>query len=629
MEAANYYNLQRDGDAQKKIELYDRAIILLRQSMPGTKKLADALKYYADLKDFAIEGNTSTIALLKEAVNIYRSLHYEQLQDIYTVLCSTYTSLDNPNEGLKYGILAVQTAERFRDSSLTLCTIYNNLSLSYSHLRNFRKAAECLEKALMIAQRHQDPEYILITLTQLTNAYGSYGAYDKAANVLLQALKRCPKNDYETWAILHVWLMRNYNAAKDYKKGAAIFDILQKIRKDKNFQKKFPHASGESIFTISTDYLIGVKKYKEAKEMLSSMQQSVKGNTRPISLNARAIAMLQQFKIDSAQGHLMDAISSYQRYKALTDTLDQRSHDKKIARLDLEFQTYKKDQEIAENTKSIDHLKKEAILQNIALQGKTRAGNLLIAVAALLALLLVLSYRSYRNKRQANKELNQQQEEINTQNDYLKDLVDERDRLLKEIHHRVKNNLQIVISLLNAQCSYLTDPATLKVLQDSQHRMNSISLIHQKLYQGDDRGLVDMPTYITELTEFLQSSFCEERKFVISTHVTPLTLDVAQAVPLGLIMNEAITNAIKYAFDEAAIFVSVRLSASDNRHFELEIKDNGKGLPENFCYEKADSLGMNLMRGLASQLDGTLRIFNDNGVRVLLKWREYRPLGKV
>jgi two-component sensor histidine kinase len=196
-------------------------------------------------------------------------------------------------------------------------------------------------------------------------------------------------------------------------------------------------------------------------------------------------------------------------------------------------------------------------------------------------------------------------------------LLIEKEWLLKEMHHRVKNNLQIVISLLNTQSAYLENKDALMAIQNSQHRMYAMSLIHQKLYQTDNLSQVDISWYIHELIRYMKESFEIDEKinFVIETQ--KMYLDIGQAVPMGLIINEALNNAIKYAFPldrKGEIFISLKNTESNTYQFIIE--DNGAGLPDHFEDTKRSSLGMNLMIGLTDQIDGTFDMKNDNGVKI-------------
>jgi two-component sensor histidine kinase len=181
----------------------------------------------------------------------------------------------------------------------------------------------------------------------------------------------------------------------------------------------------------------------------------------------------------------------------------------------------------------------------------------------------------------------------------------------------VKNNLQIVISLLNSQSAYLNNEDALSAIRNSQHRMHAMSLIHQKLYQSDNLASIDMRWYICELVGYMQASFDTAQRIRFATETIPLQLDVAQAVPLGLILNEAISNAIKYAFPgKRKGQITIGLKTLLDGNFQLSITDDGVGLPDNFNLQESQSLGMSLMRGLAEQLDGVLTIVARDGLSI-------------
>jgi two-component sensor histidine kinase len=182
-------------------------------------------------------------------------------------------------------------------------------------------------------------------------------------------------------------------------------------------------------------------------------------------------------------------------------------------------------------------------------------------------------------------------------------LLTEKEWLLKEIHHRVKNNLQVVMSLLNSQAAYLSDDTALSAIKESQHRVHTMALIHQKLYQSEQIACVDMPSYINEVVGYLQESYSHPRQILFKLNVEPIELDVTQAVPLGLIINEAIINAFKYAFPGGASgTVALSLHRLGESTFQLTISDDGIGLPAGYDPARSRSLGMTLMHGFSGQL---------------------------
>ncbi|MBE8728219.1 sensor histidine kinase [Flavobacterium hungaricum] len=229
-----------------------------------------------------------------------------------------------------------------------------------------------------------------------------------------------------------------------------------------------------------------------------------------------------------------------------------------------------------------------------------------IIIAIIVLLFIVLLYNQFRLKKK-----------IKEHNELVKKMLIEKEWLLKEIHHRVKNNLQIVISLLNTQSAYLENEDALMAIQNSQHRMHAMSLIHQKLYQSDNLSNIDMSWYIVELISYMRECFNTDAKINFVLDLEKVYLDAAQAVPLGLIINEAINNAIKYAFPlDQKGDVHIELKNAGENNYTLIIEDNGVGVPENFNAAEKNSLGMNLMMGLSDQLDGTFEMKNDHGMKI-------------
>lgn len=204
----------------------------------------------------------------------------------------------------------------------------------------------------------------------------------------------------------------------------------------------------------------------------------------------------------------------------------------------------------------------------------------------------------------------------------------EKEVLLKEIHHRVKNNLQVISSLLNLQSSKISDPELLDMFNDSKSRVRSMAIIHEKLYQSDDFEHIDFKAYIMSLIRELKSSFREiERKIDFHVDIQSVNLSIDLAVPCGLVINELITNAYKYAFPEsfrkdAVIYVSMKLV---EKRVELLVKDNGVGLPESLEPDKVDSLGLTLVHILTlEQLGGKITWNQKNGTSCMIHFDRER-----
>jgi len=280
----------------------------------------------------------------------------------------------------------------------------------------------------------------------------------------------------------------------------------------------------------------------------------------------------------------------------------------------IKYGAEKKDQDIK-------LLEQEKKLQGTMLLQAIYTRNWILAAVGLLLVIVGLLVFNTRLKQRTNRQLESQRTEIEKRNLALRHLVDEKDWLVKEIHHRVKNNLQIVMSLLNSQSAYIDNDAALTAIHNSQHRVHAMSLIHQKLYNSENVSSIDMSFYIRELVSYLSESFNTGQRIRFEFNVEALEMDVSQAVPLGLIMNEAITNSIKYAFPEGRNgLISISLSNTAPNRGLLSISDNGVGIPPHLNIIKPGSLGMSLIAGLSEDLDGKFSIESNNGTTVRISF---------
>jgi PAS domain S-box-containing protein len=196
----------------------------------------------------------------------------------------------------------------------------------------------------------------------------------------------------------------------------------------------------------------------------------------------------------------------------------------------------------------------------------------------------------------------------------------EKEVLLKEIHHRVKNNLGVVDGLLQMQMRRSQNPEVVETLKESQNRIASIAMVHEKLYGSNDLAEIDFAHYIADLTAHLFDSYnIRSSQIQLTTHIDPVTLDIDTAIPCGLIVNELVSNALKYAFSGTqAGEIQVTLQHRLDQSLALIVRDNGSGLPQGFDFKQAKTLGMTLVKGLVKQLKGTLEINNQPGTTVII-----------
>lgn len=215
----------------------------------------------------------------------------------------------------------------------------------------------------------------------------------------------------------------------------------------------------------------------------------------------------------------------------------------------------------------------------------------------------------------------------------IRDALKEKEILLQEVHHRVKNNLQIIHSILNLQKKFVNDEKTIIGLEEIQNRVSTMSIIHETLYQNTDVSRIGFPSYITRIAGNIIQGYRSETAVRLVTELEDIQAPLDQAIPCGLILNEWVSNAMKYAFEgREEGTITVRLEgaevegAEDQEEIRIEVRDDGVGLPEGFEWSNRDSLGLYLVQALAEQLDAELTAETDGGTRFLISFRRPKNL---
>jgi len=286
-------------------------------------------------------------------------------------------------------------------------------------------------------------------------------------------------------------------------------------------------------------------------------------------------------------GNYKEAFVAYKEYDRLKDLIFTAEADQRISLLQTEFEVAQKESTIG-------------LQENELKQQKTRQ-NLVSLIAGLLLLFLIVLFVSFTNNRKKNKLLEKQNRE--------------KGFLLKEIHHRVKNNLEVVSSLLALQSAHIKDPKINDAMLESQNRVHSMSIIHQRLYQGEDLAAIEMKDYFKNLGSHIIDSFGMEKSVTIECAMEPIHLDVDTAVPLGLIVNELLTNALKYAFPKKNGIITIVLNYKSKGLLNLVVTDNGIGKQEGNIIQ-GTGFGTQLIHLLTQQLEGTLKYEIKKGTKI-------------
>lgn len=504
----------------------------------------------------------------------------------YGRMAHIYQQTGVPSEELTYGKLAVEEAVRFKTYEQHYFATF--VADAFVKLGQPNKALTWLQE-FNEAHPTRSPEQLESVAYGYGLVYDALGAYEKADG----------------------WFRRmtDLEPAVQRERNSIVFRHLQ--------------LTPFLIHLYTGRFYVHWGKYPQARAYLQKALADAPLNK--LSTTGSELELLL-YETDSATGDLKSAIGHYRQYTAIKDSI---FNLEKIQ----QFQTLQVQHEAKEKEASILLLRSESERQRDQLNQASLERQIQLGGIILLLLLAAWAYYAYRVKQRNLNKLLIQQSEINEKNLTLEQLLGEKNELLleknlllQEVHHRVKNNLHTVMSLLESQSAYLNDPAARNVLLDSQNRIQTISLLHQKLYWSTNVTTLEMAPYIAELCAFLASSLgARERRITISQSIDPIQLDIAIGLPIGLLLNEVITNSLKHAFpantDQNAArtgHIEVTMRRKPNGLVSLQIVDDGIGMPAG---ADLHSLGMTLIKSIGQKLGERFSIGSSNeGVSILLEF---------
>jgi two-component sensor histidine kinase len=586
---------------------YGKAKALFRE-IGNHEELADCLHEQGSLHelhnrmDLAEELYLSQLNLLK-SVGLDKDLFAS-----YQRLSAFYQSQNNLDKALRYALLGLEKLKAMKDSA-QLNSIYWTIGDLYHTLGDHAASIRYYKLVLATSPIHMIRTYTLIS--KLVDA--EIKTNNAAAG--LQFLTSFLKTRGEPETVLNKQLvaylyancyaaMHNYAAAERY--YLKVIRLNGEVESTEKFWwRNFNSVSGPTAYlTIGRFYVDRGQFEKAARFVKNAFGYGKLSPTH--EMEARYLS----YKIDSVAGNHRASFGNYQRFIFLRDSIQRITKDEQFAVLKANFKT-------AQKEKDIKLLQKEALLRKRQLELKSRTEKFTYAGIVALIGLLVLLYNGYRLKQKKNLQLEEHQRTINIKNSSLLRLVDEKEWLLKEVHHRVKNNLQIVISLLNSQSAHLKEDVAINAIVESKHRIQAISLLHQRIYQSENMVWIAMSSYIHELVYYLDSSFNLGKRILFYVNVEHIELDLSQAVPIGLILNEAITNSLKYAFpDGREGKIEVELKGAGPQELLLTITDDGMGIPGQIDIDQVTTFGLKLIRGLSEDLEGSFDLTSTGGTKL-------------
>ena len=578
------------------LSYYDKALALCREISNEVKETQILLAISS------IHLNEGKLDLtekeLKEIIRRQQAIRYPKLHYAYSLLSTVYRLKGEYKPSLQNALLCIQSMEQTEDT-LSKPNFYADLGRLYMEIGDKQKGIEAYRKALDYWRNQGIPNFPMYNAAGflITDWLEKGRLHDAFRLITGLAQEIPPLTKLQKGAVAQnlaycYEAMQRYREAESYYLEAADwytktgndFEVTQKLQFDVG---RFYWKRQE--FEASSIYLSNALAHSPQKNQLATI--------RDIHL------MLST--IDSAKGDFMSALQHMRQYNLLNDSIMNVDKSRQIQELEVTYEMEKKESDIRllqnETRAQTAKLREAYILRTFALIG-----------SLLLLLILFLLIRQSRIKQQASVE-------IQRKNEALQGLVREKEWLVREIHHRVKNNLQIIISLFNTQSEFANHPSVVQAIKEGQERMQTIALLHQNLYGAEPGSTIAMNAYIPDLVNNLDRSFSNDNRVRFLLDIDPVELDISQALPVGLILNEAITNSLKYAFpNQKDCTIAVSLKTDNFGHLRLTIKDNGVGISSQNLKGQTQTLGMQLLRLFTEQLEGELTFKNKSGTEIYL-----------
>jgi len=494
-----------------------------------------------------------------------------------------------------------------KNNESTLAKVSNNIGLIYRVKKEYDKAIFYYTESLDLKRKLKNMHGIFNSYTNLSLAYQNLHDYAKAWLYLDSAytLAKTPALENELAGIL----INKSSILKDVGKyEEALFELensLQWLSKypDEHslvfyhFHKAEILANGPKLYEAIAEYnncLTLAKKLKR-RELLQSAYSALAGLYEK---NGNIALALENIKLHKQVSDSIFSLESRRSVNELQTIYESKKNEEKINLLSLENE--KKDLKIKQTKQTIIYT------------------SLLISVSVISIIILFYLLKTNRNK---NKELHYK-------NEIIQKALNEKEILLREIHHRVKNNLQIILGLLELQESTHNVPAIQKIVSEAQGRIKTMAIIHEMLYQTDTFSDLNFKEYVHKLITVIESSIsCQ--KNVSKKHIIPqVTFNLDTVIPLGLILNELISNAFKYAFNNKEENLLTIELKKDSDEWLLLVSDSGDGIPNDGKGNREGGFGLLLVKMLSRQLNGNVSYIYNNGSCFTIRFKEKTGLHK-
>lgn len=488
------------------------------------------------------------------------------------------------DEAIELHLESIRIKEKLRDER-GLIQSYNNIANVYTASGKPADALPYLRKIIAQPGAARERSSIGFTYNSLGTNYSQAHEPDSAELYFKKAIEVFSQTGEQgALGLVYNNIGNFYIDNERYEEGLKFLELALSIRQKS--KSKYDIASTMNNIGAALSKL---KRYKEAEKYLLQSLELVKGNDSYLETGIYK-RLSEHYK---ATGDLEEAFRYQSKYVSSKDTLLDEHEALNMVKAQSDY-------EIEKRETALTMEKKEKAIKALELESRNKTIWFLVAGVVLLGALLGLYVRSYQQKKRSAAALQEKNNRIET--------------LVRELHHRVKNNLQVVSGLLSLQSNRLEEGVAKDAMEEGRNRIQAMSMIHQRLYMDKDLATVDMADYLSNLSQSLATSFgygTHQVKTDVVLADNAMNIDLA--VPIGLIVNELVTNAFKHAFRDAGrAAVNVSLE-QQNELLTLKVADNGAAGSKPVAPEQSNSFGMKLVRTLVAQVNGELRVDQQAG----------------
>ena len=569
----------------------------LEQLIAGSDNDSLKMEWYNQLRRVASYTDPGKAkGYILEYIRLAESLSLTRRANIGKVyLGNTYYALGEYNKAMDIFLETEQYFEAQKDTTI-LANVYNGMAAASENSGSDTLTLKYFTQAYKLFNAKGDERRSGMTLNNMANIYVNRKAYDQAIPLLETALEKVQKSQLTEYkALIGNNLANAYKEANKLDSADSLYNlVLSQINEvDDSYNYIYASRGLGEIEMLRNNFPAALKHLEKARDL--SKENNFVTNQDEV--------LYSLYMVYNQTGQYKKAVETLHNYTALRDSVFTAEKDKNLTEALQKYDAAKKDKELAETQLQLER------------ESLKKRNFLIISLAAIALAAIALWFLYFKSR--TNRKLEEQK-------NIIQKSLQEKELLLKEIHHRVKNNLQVISSLLNLQSRTIQDQQAKNAIREGQNRVKSMALIHQNLYQTEHMTSMEVGDYIGKLGQSLFDSYnVDPEKVSFNMETEPLHLDVDTLIPIGLILNELLSNALKHAFPEDStgeINVTFKKQTDD---LVLSVQDNGVGYSATNPTHKKKSFGMTLIDAFSEKLNAAVEVLEQNGTAINIYIKNY------